>query len=182
MWCLVVKCGIIFDIFELQTKLSKKNVLNSLIGTYDCKVDAKGRLMVPAGMKKQLMPILDAGFVLRRSVFQTCLELYPMAEWQALMQKMNTLNRFKKKNNDFIRRFSAGARIVEVDATGRLLIPKDLIGFAGIKKNIVISPSINIIEIWDKDKYEQAINEATDDFASLAEEVMGQDEESYGIS
>ena len=156
--------------------------MNSLIGTYDCKVDAKGRLMIPAGMKKHLSPILEAGFVLRRSVFQACLELYPMAEWQTLMQKMNKLNKFKKKNNDFIRRFSAGARMVEVDATGRLLIPKDLIGFAGIQKNIVISPSINIIEIWDKDRYEQAINDATDDFADLAEEVMGQDDDVDGIS
>lgn len=156
--------------------------MNSLIGTYDCKVDAKGRLMVPAGMKKQLSPIIESGFVLRRSVFQACLELYPMAEWQKLMQKMNKLKKFNRKNNDFIRRFSAGARMVEIDAAGRLLIPKDLIGFAGIEKNIVISPSINIIEIWDKDKYEQAINDATDDFADLAEEVMGQDDDIDGIS
>jgi MraZ protein len=138
--------------------------------------------MIPAGMKKQLSPILEAGFVLRRSVFQACLELYPMAEWQTLLQKMNKMNKFKKKKNDFIRRIRSGARMVEVDATGRLLIPKDLIGFAGIQKNIVISPSINIIEIWDKDRYEQAINDATDDFADLAEEVMGQDDDVDGIS
>ena len=92
------------------------------------------------------------------------------------MQKMNKLNRFKKKNNDFIRRFSAGARIVEVDANGRLLIPKDLTVFANISKDIVLSPSINIIEIWDKDLYEQSIDDATLDFADLAEEVMGQDD------
>ncbi len=133
-------------------------------------------MMIPAGMKKQLMPILDDGFVLRRSVFQKCLELYPMAEWQLLMQKMNKLNRFKKKNNDFIRRFSAGARIIEVDGNGRLLIPKDLTVFASISKDIVISPSINIIEIWDKDLYEQSIDDAALDFADLAEEVMGQDD------
>lgn len=133
--------------------------------------------MIPAGMKKQLMPILDEGFVLRRSVFQTCLELYPMAEWQELMQKMNKLNRFKKKNNDFIRRFSAGARIIEVDSNGRVLIPKDLTIFASISKEIVLSPSINIIEIWDKALYEQSIDDATMDFADLAEEVMGNDEE-----
>ncbi|MEW4923711.1 division/cell wall cluster transcriptional repressor MraZ [Algibacter sp. 2305UL17-15] len=151
--------------------------MHSLIGTYSCKVDAKGRMMIPAGMKKQLLPILDSGFVLRRSVFQTCLELYPMAEWQLLMQKMNKLNRFKKKNNDFIRRFSAGARVIEVDGNGRLLIPKDLTVFANISKDIVISPSINIIEIWDKELYEQAIDDATLDFADLAEEVMGQDDE-----
>jgi transcriptional regulator MraZ len=156
--------------------------LNSLIGTYECKVDIKGRLMLPSGIKKQLMPILENGFVLRRSVFQSCLELYPMEEWQLLMQKMNKLNKFKKKNNDFIRRFSAGAKIVEVDANGRLLIPKDLTVFAGITKDIVISPSINIIEIWDKEKYEQAIDDATGDFAGLAEEVMGQDDDGDGIS
>ena len=132
--------------------------------------------MIPSGMKKQLLPILDEGFVLRRSVFQTCLELYPMKEWQLLMQKMNKLNRFKKKNNDFIRRFSAGARIIEVDGNGRLLIPKDLTVFANISKDIVISPSINIIEIWDKGLYEQSIDDATLDFADLAEEVMGQDD------
>ena len=156
--------------------------MNSLIGTYDCKVDAKGRLMMPSGMKKQLAAILDDGFVLRRSVFQPCLELYPMSEWQTVMQKVNKLNRFKKKNNDFIRRFNAGARRVDIDGSGRLLIPKDLIGFAGISKNIVISPAVNIIEIWDKDKYEQAIDDAAIDFADLAEEVMGQDDDDHGIS
>lgn len=156
--------------------------MNSLIGTYNCKVDAKGRLMIPAGMKKQLAAVLNDGFVLRRSVFQKCLELYPMSEWQAVMQKVNKLNRFKKKNNDFIRRFNAGAKMVDIDGSGRLLIPKDLIGFAGISKNIVISPAVNIIEIWDKDRYEQAIDDAAVDFADLAEEVMGQDEDGDGIS
>lgn len=137
---------------------------------------------MPAGIKKQLVSILEDGFVLRRSVFQPCLELYPMREWQEVMQKVNKLNRFKKKNNDFIRRFNAGAKMVDIDASGRLLIPKDLIGFAGISKNIVISPAVNIIEIWDKDKYEQVINDTAIDFADLAEEVMGQDDDDYGIS
>jgi len=153
-----------------------------ITGTYDCKVDAKGRLMMPAAIKKQLSTVLDDGFVLRRSVFQKCLELYPMAEWQALMQKMNKLNKFKKKNNDFIRRFTAGAKIIEIDVNGRLLVPKDLTVFANISKNIVVASAINIIEIWDKDLYEQAIDDAALDFADLAEEVMGQDDEDYGIS
>ncbi len=138
--------------------------------------------MMPSGMKKQLVSIIEDGFVLRRSVFQPCLELYPMSEWQTVMQKVNKLNRFKKKNNDFIRRFNAGARMVDIDGSGRLLIPKDLIGFAGISKNIVISPAVNIIEIWDKDRYEQAIDDAAIDFADLAEEVMGQDDDDHGIS
>ena len=141
-------------------------------------MDAKGRLLLPAALKKQLTPVLQKGFVLKRAVFQTCLELYPMDEWEILMKRINKLNRFKKKNNDFIRRFTAGVRVIEVDNAGRLLIPKDLYAFAGISKNIVVSSAINIVEIWDKEKYEVAIDDAAQDFADLAEEVMGQDEES----
>ena len=131
--------------------------------------------MLPAALKKQLTPELQNGFVLKRAVFQECLELYPMKEWEMLMQKVNKLNRFKKKNNDFIRRFTAGVKMIEVDANGRLLIPKDLVGFANINKDIVMSSAVNIVEIWDKTKYEKAIDDATVDFADLAEEVMGQD-------
>ena len=156
--------------------------MNSLIGTYECKADEKGRLTLPVALKKQLSPVLENGFVIKRAVFQPCLELYPMKEWEQLMQKINKLNRFKKKNNDFIRRFTAGVKIVEVDSNGRLLIPKDLVVFAGISKEIVLSSAVNIVEIWDKNKYEEAIDEAAGDFADLAEEVMGNDEEYDSIS
>ena len=145
----------------------------NLTGTYECKADAKGRLMLSSAFKKQLTEVLQDGFVVKRAVFQSCLELYPMQEWNLMMGKMNKLNRFVKKNNDFIRRFTAGVKIVELDASGRLLIPKDLCVFAGIQKNVVLSSAINIIEIWDKDNYEKAINETATDFAVLAEEVMG---------
>lgn len=155
--------------------------MNSLIGTYECKADAKGRIMLPASLKKQLASIAQSGFVLKRAVFQPCLELYPMSEWENLMQNVNKLNRFKKKNNDFIRRFTAGVKLIELDASGRLLVPKDLVSFADISKDVVVSSAINIIEIWDKDKYEKAIDAATVDFADLAEDVMGQDD-NEGIS
>ena len=148
----------------------------NLIGTYECKSDAKGRLMFSSAFKKQLNSVLQDGFVVKRAVFQPCLELYPMKEWNLMMEKINKLNRFNKKNNDFIRRFTAGVKMVELDATGRILIPKDLFEFAGIKKQVVMSSSVNIIEIWDKDKYEKAIDDAADDFADLAEEVMGNTE------
>jgi len=150
--------------------------VNTLIGTYECKVDAKGRLMLPVAFKKQLASVMEKGFVLKRAVFQPCLELYPMQEWESMMQNINKLNRFKKKNNDFIRRFTAGVKSIDLDVSGRLLIPKDLVGFAGITKEIVVTSAVNIIEIWDKDKYEKAIDDAANDFADLAEDVMGQDD------
>ena len=159
--------------------------MNSIIGTYECKVDAKGRLLIPAPFKKQLSATLQDGFVLKRSVFQPCLELYPMAEWNLMMNKINKLNRFVKKNNDFIRRFTAGVKVVEIDALGRLLVPKDLVAFASISKDLVLSSAVNIVEIWDKDLYENFISNDEVDFADLAEEVMGNvndDENENGIS
>lgn len=151
--------------------------MTNLIGTYECKADAKGRVMFSSALKKQLLPVVSEGFVVKRAVFQPCLELYPMQEWNLMMEKINKLNRFVKKNNDFIRRFTAGVKVVELDASGRLLIPKDLCQFAGVQKQVVLSSAVNIIEIWDKDKYESAIDDATIDFADLAEEVMGNTDE-----
>jgi MraZ protein len=151
--------------------------LNYLIGTYECKIDVKGRLLIPSAFKKQLAPVIPKGFVLKRAVFQNCLELYPLAQWEELIKKVNSLNRFKKKNNDFIRRFTAGVKFIELDGNGRLLIPKDLIEFSNITRDVTLSTSVNIIEIWDKSSYEKAIADSRDDFAQLAEEVMGGDEE-----
>ena len=145
----------------------------NLIGTYHCKADNKGRVMVPADLKKQLSPVLAEGFVLKRAVFQPCLELYPMDQWNELMQKIGGLNQFNRKNNDFTRRFTAGVRRIELDATGRINIPADLMTVAQIKRDLVLTASVGIVEIWDAQKYEQAISDAALDFADLAEEVMG---------
>lgn len=154
----------------------------NLIGTYECKIDAKGRLMLPQAFKKQLAPILQDGFVLKRAVFQKCLELYPIAEWNVLSAKVNKLNRFNKKNDEFIRRFNAGVKPVEVDGAGRILVSKDLGSFAKLEKSIVVNAAFNILEIWDKDLYEKAIDEAAVDFADLAEEVMGDSDIPDGLS
>lgn len=147
--------------------------MSNFLGVYECKVDAKGRLMLPSGLKKQLTPLLKEGFILKRSVFHPCLELYPMSEWNNIIGEVNKLNRFVKENIDFIRMFTTGLKVIQLDSTGRLLIPKDLIEFSGIKKNIVVSSVINMIELWDKDKYEKVINDPKIDFAELAERVMG---------
>ena len=112
--------------------------MTSFIGVYECKVDVKGRLMLPSGLKKQLLPLLGDGFVLKRSLFQPCLELYPMSEWEKLVGQVNKLNRFIKEHIDFIRMFTTGLKPIQLDATGRILIPKDLVDFAGIKKKIVV--------------------------------------------
>jgi MraZ protein len=177
----VVNCGRNFYIFAHHILTLFQ--LNTIVGTYECKVDAKGRVLLPSPLKKQLATSLQNGFVLKRSVFQPCLELYPMEEWDLMMQKINKLNRFVKKNNDFIRRFTAGVKVVEIDALGRLLVPKDLVNFASIAKDVVFSSAVNIVEIWDKDLYEKSIDGQDIDFADLAEDVMGNiNDDDNGIS
>ena len=147
--------------------------MTNLIGTYECKADAKGRVMFPSALKKQLQKVIGDGFVIKRSVFNQCLEIHPMQEWNEVVGQVNKLNRFVKKNNDFIRSYMAGLKVVDVDGSGRFLIPKDLLSFAGLQKQIVLSSSVNMIEIWDKDKYESSVAESLKDFGDLAEEVMG---------
>jgi len=155
----------------------------NLIGVHECKMDAKGRVGIPSGLKKQLLPVLDKGFVLKRSVFQGCLELYPMEEWEKTMAKVNRLNRFVKKNNDFIRRFTAGVKLIEVDSNGRINIPNDLIAYASLNREVVLSASVGPIEVWDKQAYEANINDPEIEFSQLAEEVMGDlNEEADGLS
>ncbi len=152
--------------------------MTHLTYTYECKADSKGRVMLPGGLKKELTPVLNDGFVIKKSVFYNCLELYPRGEWEKEMSGIDKLNRFVKKNVDFIRRFMAGVKPVELDSNGRLLIPKDLMAFARITKDLVLTSQINKIEIWDKASYEDVVGDDSIDFGTLAEDVMGDIENS----
>ncbi len=144
-----------------------------LIGVYECKVDSKARLMIPVQLKKQLGASLTSSFILKRSVFHTCLELFTIDAWNSVVKDINQLNRFVKKNNDFIRMFTAGVKLIELDSNGRLLIPKDLKQYANIQSELVLSSSGNMIELWNKSQYEKIVSDSESDFSKMAEEVMG---------
>lgn len=148
--------------------------MTNLIGVFELKVDAKGRFVFPSALKKQMEELMSDGFVMKKSIFQQCIELYPIAEWMEETKKVNRLNRFVKKNNDFIRLFMSGSRQVMLDDAGRLLIPRDLMSFSGIAKDLVIASSINRLEIWSKDKYDLTVLQGIKEFENLAEDVMGQ--------
>lgn len=145
-----------------------------IIGVHECKVDNKGRIMLPAALKNQLDSIIADGFIIKRSIFQPCLEIHPRKVWDESMIGINKLSRFIQKNVDFIRVFMAGVKEVELDGMGRLQIPRDLAIFANLNKDVVLSSSINIIEVWDKEQYEATIARDQNNFSELAEEVMGQ--------
>lgn len=161
-----------YGIFFLFLMSNYRFGMINLIETYECKADAKGRVAMPMAFRKQLAEVLEDGFVLKRSVFESCLDLYPKKEWDVMMQKVGTLNRFNRKVDKFVRQLTAGLKKVELDSTARFLIPKDLLIFSGISKNIVLIGQGDKIEVWDKNKYEAFIND-DEDFGDLAEEVMG---------
>ncbi|MCH7534610.1 MAG: division/cell wall cluster transcriptional repressor MraZ [Bacteroidetes bacterium] len=148
----------------------------NFIGEFDCKIDAKGRFLFPAGLKKQLDPADQEIFVINRG-FEQHLVLWPISVWESETRKLNKLNPYVKKNREFIRMFTNGATQLDIDGNGRLLLPKRLLRFASISKEIVLKSFINKIEIWDKGTHDKMMNNENDDLADLAEKVMGNSEE-----
>lgn len=136
-------------------------------------MDAKGRLMLPSGLKKQLVKVLDEGFVINRNLHQPCLVLYPASEWQKMSDKLNKLNRLIKKNDVFVRRVMGGATPIDPDSTGRVLLPKSLAEHARLKSELKVIGSNNIIEIWSKPEYESFMGDEAVDDEALAEDVFG---------
>lgn len=148
-----------------------------LLGEYQVKLDAKGRVKLPSGLKKQVDPAIKGRFVINRG-FERCLVLYPWNEWEAVSAKVNQLNRFVKKNREFIRYFFRGATEVQLDSSERLNLPNHLLSYAGIDKELLLAANNNIIELWNQERYDALMTIDSDDFAELAEEVMGADDDS----
>lgn len=144
----------------------------NLLGEYELRLDAKGRLSLPAGLRKQLDGELQRGFVLNRDVFKPCLVLYPMVQWEQTQSMMQRLNRFVERNADFIRRFMNGATQVELDSSDRLLLPKTLMVHARIGKDIKVMGMMDRVEIWSKEEHARMMREDVD-LTALAEDVMG---------
>ena len=145
------------------------------LGEYEATLDAKGRFLLPAGFKKQLAESAGDQYVINRG-FEKCLSLYPMSEWQPIFEKISKLNDFDPKVREFRRYFLNGATIVELDSAGRLLLPKSLMSYASLEKDIVLAAASNKIEIWDKVKYQEFFeNFSPGSFSDLAQQVMGGD-------
>jgi len=144
----------------------------NFLGEYDCKLDAKGRFILPSGLKKQVPTEADGQFVVNRG-FEKCLVLYPRNEWDKITEEINKLNQFVKKNRAFMRYFFRGATEVGLDSSDRLLVPKRLKEYANINKTLVLFAHTNKIEIWAQEEYENLLSDEPADFAELAEQVMG---------
>ena len=149
----------------------------NLLGEHTCRIDAKGRLMFPARLRKQLEMVIHHGLVINRDIFENCLILYPKPEWDKVNAEMTQLSRYNKKHQLFQRKFMKGATLVELDSSGRLNVPAALLEYAGIdlKKGneIIVSGLGEKVEIWSKEAYsKQVLSDKDDfDFGDLAEVV-----------
>lgn len=147
--------------------------MSSFIGDYGCRVDEKGRVLFPAAFKKQVQSASPDRFVVKKDIFETCLVLYPMEEWdrQNKLIRKNT-NPYNKEHNRFLREFYRGTAEVTLDASGRLLIPKRLLELVQADKELVLAGQNSKIEIWAKDQYESG-RSGEQEFAQLAEKILG---------
>lgn len=146
--------------------------MSHLIGEFDCKLDAKGRLMVPSGLKKQLPSVDIDGLIINRG-FEKNLTIYSKSEWDKITSELAQLNPYEKKTREFIRYFTRGASELNLDAAGRVLLPKSLLEYANIGTEVVLSCQFNKIEVWAKDVYDNQLDNEPENFSNLAEEVMG---------
>ena len=149
----------------------------NLLGEHSCKIDAKGRLMFPARLRKQLEQVLHHGLVINRDIFENCLVLYPKPEWDKVNAEMTQLSRYNRKHQIFQRKFMKGATLVDLDSSGRLNVPTQLLVHAGIDlskgNEVIVSGLGEKVEIWTPESYNaQVLNDEDDfDFGNLAEDV-----------
>ena len=142
------------------------------LGEFECKLDAKGRMMIPVALKKQLPEAEREGLVINRG-FEKHLVIYTRKEWDKIVDDLSKLNSYEKRTREFIRYFTRGATELSLDASGRVLLPKALMEYAGINTDVVLACQFNKIEVWAQDAYETQMDNEPENFANLAEEVMG---------
>src|SRR3954465_9312690 len=146
--------------------------MSGFIGEFQSTVDTKGRFLLPAGLKKQIPAREQKNFIIHRGI-EKHLVIYTQKEWNKISEEVNELNLYVAKNREFIRMFNRGASEMEPDGTNRLLLPKSLMDYAGIEKDIVLFAYGSRIEVWSQRGYEKMLKSDTSSFAKLAEEVMG---------
>lgn len=147
--------------------------MSGFLGEYDATLDAKGRFLLPAALRKQ-MPEDTTKLVINRGL-DTCLSMYLLKDWALVMEKIEKVNPFDSAKNRQVRRlFVSGAIYVDLDSAGRINLPKQLMDYAQLEKDIVLAADINKIEIWDAGNYKKLFESITPEMMSdLASSVLG---------
>lgn len=147
--------------------------MTTFIGDHTCKVDAKSRILLPSAFKRQMSKDIQDKFVIKKDIFENCLLLFPIEEWERQNKILRSkTNPYNKEHNKFLRGFFKGIAEVLLDANNRLLIPKRLLDEIEADKELVLAGQFGKIEIWPKEIYHK-IESGSLDFAALAEKIMG---------
>jgi len=145
----------------------------TFIGDFTCRVDAKGRIILPMAFKKQMPADAQDHFVVRKDIFDNCLVLYSIEDWNWQLERIRKrINPYNREHNMFLRNFFKGTAELSLDNNNRLLIPKRLMDLIGAQRDVVLAGQDGRIEIWAADIYD-TIDMAAEDFANLAEKLMG---------
>lgn len=135
------------------------------MGEYNHTLDAKGRLIVPSKFREGL----GDEFVVTKGM-DGCLFVFPMKEWESFEEKLHSLPMIDKEARQFTRFFLAGAATVEVDKSGRILIPSVLREFADVSKDAVLIGVGSRVEIWSRERYEGTVT--YDDIDDIAKHMI----------
>jgi MraZ protein len=154
------------------SKINKNKTLINFLGEYDCRLDEKCRIRMPSALIRQIPVESQNLFVINRG-FEAHLILHPKTEWLIITEKINKLNIYDRKVRNFMRFFFRGATELVLDNSGRLMLPKSLLEWGKIEKDVILFAYGNQIEIWNKDTYGTILSNEPDAFAELAEQVMG---------
>jgi MraZ protein len=143
------------------------------LGEYEATVDAKGRFLLPANLKKQ-MPDGTNVLVINRGM-DDCLWMYLLDDWRKVEDRLREVNPYDSRENRMVRKaLIAGAVYVEFDSAGRINLPKVLGEYAGLDKDIVLAGDIDKIEIWDKSRYEKLFESLTPEkLSAMASGILG---------
>lgn len=142
-----------------------------LYGEYNCKVDDKGRFLMPGGLFKQLAEDQRRAFVVSRGL-DPCLVVYPAPVWETELQQIYSRSQYHEANRTFARLFQSGAQPVELDSNQRLNLPKHLTEYAQIEKDLVLIGAVDRIEIWGAERYRSWLEASLERLPALAENVM----------
>ncbi|MEL6557944.1 MAG: division/cell wall cluster transcriptional repressor MraZ [Bacteroidota bacterium] len=138
---------------------------------YECKLDAKGRLVLPAKIKVNLPEVSSHELVLRKG-FEPNLIVYPMLEYKKIHSKISSLSEFNAEQRRLKRNFFRSIATVELDNAGRFLIPKNMLAHASLEKEAVVVGVGSTIEIWNPDVYDEYLIKDSEEYSELAQKFL----------
>ena len=142
------------------------------IGNIEAKTDSKGRVFLPAGFRRTLQAGGCDKVMLRKDVYQDCLVIYPEESWNAQLNLLRSkLDTWNAKHQMLFRQFVADVEEINIDSSGRILLPKRYLAMTAIKQEVCFIGMDDCIEIWAKEKRERPFMDA-EEFSRELEKIM----------